>query len=342
MTVLGELPDGRVPVSVLTGFLGSGKTTLLKRLLKSPDMAGTAIVINEFGEIGIDDLLVTEIRDELLLLESGCICCQVMGDLVDALKNLVARREDGEIPYFSRILLETTGLADPAPVIKTLMDDPALGILVVPGVVVTTVDGVLGLSQLSAHPETTRQAVLADRFVITKPDLVPDGGLDPLVSRLRGLNPEARIFVSAFGDVPACDLLAPGVLQVEGREARDVLVEAEAFLASSDVPVHSEEVSTFSAEAERPVNFASLGRWLRETATDLGPRLLRVKGVVHAMRRDRPLVIQGVGGALYPIATLDAWPEGPRRTRLTVIVWQVAPVEVARMKSGLEQLLSGG
>jgi G3E family GTPase len=335
MPVPGELPDGRVPVSVLTGFLGSGKTTLLKRLLRSPDMSDTAVVINEFGEIGIDDLLVTEIANELFLLESGCVCCQVMGDLVDALKNLIARREEGEIPRFSRILLETTGLADPAPVLKTLIDDPALGILVAPGVVIATVDGVLGLKQIEEHPETVRQVVLADRLVITKPDLASPSELDLLEARLRDFNPAVRVFVASFGEVSADELLAPGALQSDGRDPREVLVEAQAFLASIASPRHSEGVSTFSVEREAPVNFAALGRFLRETSTELSGKLLRVKGIVNALRREKPLVIQGVGGVLYPITFLEKWPDGPRKTRLVMIVWQMSDAEVARLKNDL-------
>ncbi len=343
MAILGELPDGRVPVSILTGFLGSGKTTLLKRLLRHPDMSDTAVMINEFGEVGIDDLLVTEIRDELLLLESGCVCCQVMGDLVDSLKNMIAKREDGDIPRFSRVLLETTGLADPVPVVKTLIDDPALGILVVPGVVVTTVDAVAGFRQLDEHPESVRQAGLADRIVITKVDLAEAKNTESLASRLRSLNRDAQVFESIQGGVSPLELMAPGPTQTEALGVRDAPLVLGKWLAGQAATGahHSEGIRSFSVTLDEPVELSRAVRWLREVTADLGDRILRIKGVLNAARRPNPVVVQSVGNVLYPMESLAAWPCADRRSRLVFITWKMTPSEVEALEREFRAVLTG-
>ena len=203
----------RLPVSLITGFLGSGKMTLLNRLLQRPEMADSAVIINEFGETALDHLLVEPIAGEAVLLASGCLCCAVRGDLQDALRRLLVQRDRGEVPAFSRVLIETSGLADPAPVVQLLLNNPLLGRDLRLDTVVATIDGTSGPGQFEQYAEAVKQAVLADRLLVTKTDIVPAAEVEALIGALRGINPGAAIETVVHGEIDPARLVGAGLYQ---------------------------------------------------------------------------------------------------------------------------------
>ena len=317
----------RLPVLVLTGFLGSGKTTLLNHLLRGPALSDAAVIVNEFGEIGIDHLLVEQAFEDAVLLKSGCICCTVRGDLVDTFQTLAERRDKGEIPPFSRVVIETTGLAEPGPVMRTIMGDPAVAERFRLDGVVTTVDAVNGLGQLDRHPESVQQAALADRLVLTKTDLVGDTG--PLISRLKELNPAAPLIRAVQGNVEPSQILDVGLYDPVKREA-DIQrwLPAEAYddhhpphdHKGHDVNRHG-DIRAFCITRDQPVPWPEFRRWLDALASLRGPDLLRLKGVVNVAGEEQPIALHGVQHVFHPPARLPRWPEGDsRQTRLVFIV----------------------
>jgi G3E family GTPase len=324
----------------VSGFLGSGKTTLVNRLLKDPAMDGTAVLVNEFGEIGIDDLLVSEVKGDLLLLASGCICCEYLGELSDSVKDLFARREAGEIPRFQRILLETTGLADPVRLVDTAMNDPAMSLLVYLDSVVVTVDGILGLSTLREHPESEKQAALADRLLLTKADLAGAEGIAALSEALRSVNPTAPLQPVVMGDVPPDEVLGAGLMG-GARDSRDVRI-AE-WLAvrekaeSSEAGLHG-RVRTFALRLPGPVEFPRFASWFSRLVRTDGTRVLRVKGILATTDDPRPLVVQSVQWILCPTWRLDAWPDEDRSSRLVFIARGLAPEREAEIRAELQAL----
>lgn len=235
-------PKLRLPVSVLTGFLGSGKTTLLQRLLRHPDMSRTAVVINEFGEVGLDHLLVAKASENMVVMDGGCVCCSIRGDLVDTLKDLFLKRVRGDIPEFDRVVIETTGLADPAPVIHTLMTDPLLAARFRLDGVVATVDAAHGMSQLDQQPESVKQAAVADRIVLTKADVATSVATLALCKRLAEINPAAPIIPAAFGDVDPKALFDAGLFNPTTKTP-DVQrwLKEEAYRAAGDAHGHDHD-----------------------------------------------------------------------------------------------------
>lgn len=299
---------GPVTVNLLTGFLGSGKTSLLKRLLRQPDLRDTAVLINEFGEVGLDHLLVEEVDEEVVLLKSGCVCCTVRGDLRDGLARLHGRMARGEVPPFDRVVVETTGLADPVPVVASFSADPALRYHFRLGNVVTVVDAPNGTANLERFEEAQKQAALADRLVISKTDLAPLEAVDALAARLAALNPTASLHRGSENDP------APPALLLDGRH------EAASLELTSDAHEgHGHGLSTFCLTAEAPLDWAMFGLWLSMLLNRHGASILRVKGLLQVRGVERPVVIQGVQHLVHKPDHLDAWPDDRPSTRLVVI-----------------------
>jgi G3E family GTPase len=329
-----------IPVSVITGFLGSGKTTLLNRLLRHPAMADTAVVINEFGEIGLDHELVEAIDGETVVMASGCLCCTVRGDLVTALRGLYFRRAHGEVPAFKRLVIETTGLADPAPVLHTLMEDPILEAYYRLDGVVTTVDAINAMSQLDKQFESVKQAAVADRIVLTKTDMAPAVEVARVGERLRALNPGAPILPAVMGDIDPDRLFDAGLYDPKTKTA-DVerWLQAEAHLAREhdhhqghdhadhdhhhdhakpDVNRHDERIRAICLTIDEPIDWDQFALWLGSLARYRGEDLLRVKGILNVKGSDEPIAVHGVQHVFHPPARLPAW-NGPRRSRLVFI-----------------------
>ena len=294
-----------LPVSVITGFLGSGKTTLLSRLLRDPAFERTAVIINEFGAVGLDHLLVESSDEQILMLEGGCVCCTVRGDLVRTAGDLLARRAAGTVTAFERIVIETTGLADPAPVVHALMTDHGLADGLRLESVIATVDAVAGAATLDAHPQSVKQAALADCIVVTKSDLA-DPAANGLAERLEALNPAATKLTAVHGVVDATRLF-------HARAHYD-----PPFL---DAPAHRDAgINTFCLRRKEPLHAVTLSLFLQVVAEHCGARLLRLKGLVDVVESPgRPAVIHGVQHVFHPPAWLDAWPDEDRSTRIVVI-----------------------
>jgi G3E family GTPase len=300
--------SGKLPVAILTGFLGSGKTTLLARLLAHPDMGETAVIVNELGEVGIDHHLLRRVDERTVLLESGCLCCSLRGDLADELRDLLSRRERGEVPPFRRVVLETTGVADPGPILFTLLSEPVVKHHFEPERVIVTVDAVQGLGQ----PESVPQAVAADRIVVTKTDLAEAGELE---RELRRLNPAAEILEVSFGDVEPAQLFG-------GRDPdpRDVPVEAG--------PHDHGGVHAFCLLLDEPLDWTAFGVWLTMLLQARGQDVLRVKGLLDVGGAG-PVLLNAVQHVVHPPVHLDAWPDDDRRSRIVFIARRVEEAEVA-------------
>ncbi|MCC7426233.1 MAG: GTP-binding protein [Alphaproteobacteria bacterium] len=324
--VLGGLAGGEaIPLSVITGFLGSGKTTLLNRLLRDPDLGDCAVLVNELGEVGIDHLMVQELQENVVLLESGCLCCAVRSDLVEGLRGLFVQRLRGEVPPFRRVIIETTGLADPVPVIHTLMTDPLLLERFRLDAMVTTVDACHGAAQLDAYPEAVKQVVVADRIVLTKLDLCP-ASADGLRARLRALNAGAEAL--GADEAMASRLFGAASFDPASKDARLLHWLGEAA-ANEEAAEHS-FVHTACLRADQPLDWTAFTAWLGETLSVHGPEVLRCKGILDVAGRDRPVVINGVQHVFYPADELHAWPAGPRQSRIVFITRDLAPSALAR------------
>ncbi|MGI9505696.1 MAG: CobW family GTP-binding protein [Geminicoccaceae bacterium] len=330
-------PGNRIPVTILTGFLGSGKTTLLAKLLRHPSMERTAVIINEFGEIGLDHDLIEASEETEVTLMGGCLCCTVKGDLIDTLRRLYVRRTKNEVPFFERMVIETTGLADPAPVLQSIMADRMLDHYYRLDGVVTLVDAANGMDTLDGHQEAVKQAAVADRIVITKTDLAEDAAIAALRVRLTALNPGARILEARQGDIHPDALLHAGIFDPATKSA-DVRrwLNEEAYAShhdhshhhhgdhhhdhTHDVNRHDSRIQAFCVRHTTPIPSSAVDFFWDMLTSQRGPDLLRVKAILNVTEvPEAPLMLHAVQHVVHAPAYLDAWPSDDRDSRMVFI-----------------------
>lgn len=313
-----------MPVTVITGFLGAGKTTLLNHFLGMPEGQGTAVVVNEFGSTGIDDVLVRSSADETVLLGNGCLCCITRTDLQQALRRMVIERERGDLPDFKRIAIETSGLADPSPILQTFATDRALGSVFHVDAVVTLVDAVTGHDTLAWSAEARKQVILADRLVITKSDIAGEGAGGALAVQLRALNPGGEIIEAVNGELDPRRITDP---------ASD---ERNAFVAEA---VHSDGISSFVFTQDQPMPWDVFARSMDALMQLRGPDLLRVKGLLNVEGCKGPVVVQFVQHLAHPPAELETWAGGERNSRVVFITRNIAERQVRDLFQAMRGLI---
>jgi len=319
---------GKFPVTLITGFLGSGKTTLLKHLLRDPGMNRAAVIINEFGEVGIDHELVASSSESMTLLSNGCLCCTVRTDLQETLRELFIKRRAGEVIDFDRVFVETTGLADPVPVLHTLQTDGMLGAQYRLDCVVTLVDAVNGLRNLDDTPEAAKQAAVADRIVITKSDIAPPAAVAELEARLEQLNPYAARTIALNGKVDVAFLRDVGPRSTRDAKGLDRWLSASADPRPPEgaylgkrvrTGVHDASIRSFCLWFDRPFTWDSFAAAVQVLTSLRGSDLLRVKGLVNVEGERGPVVVQGAQHVFHPPVTLEAWSSDDRRSRIVFI-----------------------
>ncbi len=345
-----ETPTELIPVSLLTGFLGSGKTTVLNHVLHDPRMDKAAVIVNEFGEVGLDHELMVSGSEDMVLLNSGCLCCTVRGDLVNTLRDMIMLRMREDVPSFDRVLIETTGLADPAPILHTLMSDELVTNYFRLDGVITTVDAANGADTLDKQFESVKQVAVADRLLLTKTDLADEADRETLEARLIAANPAAPRITVTNGDVDPAQLFNAGLFDPKTKTA-DVAgwLRDEAYAVEHDhdhdhghdhdhdhshghdhghdVNRHDDQISSFCVTYDEPLRLDALEQWFDTIMMLKGPDLLRIKGIVNVAEIEKPVVVHGVQHVFHPPAVLDEWPSEDRRTRIVFITRDV-PREV--------------
>jgi len=326
-------PGELLPMSVITGFLGSGKSTLLGQLLRQPEMGMSAVIVNELGEVGLDHILVERIEGEVCLLQSGCICCSLRGDLEQALQKLIDQRERKVIPRFNRVLIETTGLADPAPILQLALTSPMIQRYFKLDAVVATVDAVNGDRQLDENPESVKQAALSDRILLTKTDLVSKETLNHLEARIATLNPSATQYRVLHGHIDASRLFnadptrygssAEAITQWLGPVVGDAHHGSAHFHEPTDrVPVslcHDSSIKHFCLSFDEPLDWLTVAEWLSDLSGRMGEKLLRIKGVLNLVGESRPIAIHAIHHTFHPPVALRAWPNTQHSSRIVFI-----------------------
>ena len=313
----------RIPVTIVTGFLGAGKTTLLRRFLAAPEGAATAVVVNEFGATGIDDVLLRESADETVLLGNGCLCCITRSDLQNALRRLVMERERGEIPDFRRIVIETSGLADPSPILQTFVTDRALAGEFHVEVVVTVIDAATGGETLGWSPEARKQAILADRLVVTKTDIAGPEAAEALAAQLALLNPRAAIETAVNGALDPRRLIEAAT------------GERNAFVAEAS---HSDGITSFVLTEDAPLSWPAFARAMETLVALRGSDLLRAKGILSVEGCAGPVVVQFVQHLTHTPVELAAWPDGDRQSRVVFITRGIPERQVRALFSAIKGL----
>jgi G3E family GTPase len=316
----------RVPVALLSGFLGSGKTTLVNALLRHPRMAGTAVAVNEFGDIPLDRDLIDHGADKTVVLANGCLCCNLAGDMEDAVMRLFSRRESGQIPEFQRLIIEPSGLSDPAPIAQAILRNPVMSRVFRLEAIVTAVDALFAATQLVRHPEIQKQVALADCLVLTKTDLAAGDDVERLRTCLRERNPTAPIIVASFGEVEAASLFPP---QFFDPSLAAPAANRSVLFAESIDPYHLGRHAAVSLTADQPLHWRAFDDWLRRVRIGHAEQLLRVKAMLDIDGVDGPVVVQGIHHVLNAPVELDAWPNGERWSRL-VLIADPATIAAAR------------
>ena len=311
-----------LPVTVLTGALGSGKTTVLSHLLRQPALARTAVIINEFGEVGLDHLLVAHSDEHTVLLESGCVCCTLRSDLADTLRDLDARQAAGTLPPFERVVVETTGLADPGPIAHTLLTDPSLASRFRLQRILTTLDAVNAERELAGREESRRQVALADELLLTKVDLAAPDVAARAIAAARAINPVAQLVEVNHGRVD------PGILDGGYHDLRAAGAPLERWLHTGALARHGHDhhdhhehagITSFAIVRDAPVRLQQVLARLETLTREHGDQLLRIKGVLHCAESPRPIVVHAIHHLLHPPMQLPAWPGAARRTEIVFI-----------------------
>jgi G3E family GTPase len=323
--------DRHLPFALLTGFLGSGKTTLLNRILRDPRLSDTAVAINEFGDVPLDQHFVVSRSDDVVVLANGCLCCFVPGDLEQGLARIFTRSDAGEIPRFRRLIIETSGLADPEGVLQAILDAPILSRFLWLDRVVTTVDGLFGSQQIDRHVEARKQIRIADEIVVTKSDMATDEQVRRLQEKLTALNAEATRRSSLLGDVDVAGLFSPTFFDdTDSRSLVGDWIERQGVPSRSAAgrgvaedhaqeSGHREGIGSTTLLAEAPLRWRELDLWLGRLQRRHGDELLRIKGIVNVDGEDRPVVVHGVQSVAHVPVALDEWPSADRRTRIVII-----------------------
>ena len=324
----------QIPVTVITGFLGSGKTTLLSSILKKKEMQKTAVIINEFGEIGLDHALIEHTDENIVELQSGCICCTIQGDLNKTLIDLFDKMMNGKVSSFNRVLIETTGLANPVPIIHTLMSSIELIRIYSLDGVITVVDSVNGEKTLDLHEESLKQLALAEKIILSKTDIIDKDEIKSLIYRIKEINPVSQIVYSKFGNIPLEEIFGLGAYDPYKKSA-DVKkwLAAEKYKDKKhhhhhDVNRHNENIRAFSMMSENPVNMIAFSFFRDMITAALGANLLRMKGIINFAGEERPAVIHGVQHIFHPVQWLETWPDNDRRTKLVFITQNIKKEQI--------------
>ena len=324
----------QIPVTVITGFLGSGKTTLLSSILKKKEMQKTAVIINEFGEIGLDHALIEHTDENIVELQSGCICCTIQGDLNKTLIDLFDKMMNGKVSSFNRVLIETTGLANPVPIIHTLMSSIELIRIYSLDGVITVVDSVNGEKTLDLHEESLKQLALAEKIILSKTDIIDKDEIKSLIYRIKEINPVSQIVYSKFGNIPLEEIFGLGAYDPYKKSA-DVKkwLAAEKYKDKKhhhhhDVNRHNENIRAFSMVSENPVNMIAFSFFRDMITAALGANLLRMKGIINIAGEESPAVIHGVQHIFHPVKWLETWPDNDRRTKLVFITQNIKKEQI--------------
>ena len=318
--------SGKRPITVVTGFLGSGKTTLLRRVLAGVETRGTAVLINEFGEVGLDHHLVQQVDEQTILLGNGCVCCTVREDLVQALRDLLDQDQRGAIAPLKRLIVETTGLADPAPILFTVETDPMLRHHFRIERVIATVDAVNGQHHLDQHAVSVKQVAAADEVIVTKTDMAAPDTAEFLMTRLRAINPSAKYTTSIFGDLDPGWLFASGVRDLQtGRPPHASPLAAP--LSTGEPPEHDSDTRSISLTFDQPLDWVAFSVWLSMLLHAHGESVLRVKGLLN-VGATGPVVLNGVQHIIHAPEHLPAWPDADHRSHLVFILHRLAPLAI--------------
>jgi G3E family GTPase len=327
----------RIRINLLTGFLGAGKTTLLNGLLRHPELRQTAVIVNEFGDVGIDHLLVAQSSDKVIELANGCLCCTIHSDLVTTLFGLYAGRVNGNIPPFDRVIIETTGLAEPAPILLTLFRDAVVAPRFVLDSVLTVVDAVNGSGTLDLQPESALQISAADRLFLTKTDLATADGVSALKKRLEALNPGCPVHEVTGGAVAPAILQPVRILEQTGKDSAPTR-----WVEVPHPPPHVSTVASRTAVYEQAIAWEDFLAWVNAVRELLGPHLLRIKGLMAIAGRDEgPLVVHAVQNVFHPPKFLPSWPSSDRRSRLVFITRDIDAASIDRAMEILGNRLGG-